>query len=181
MYYDLFSESHLFGIPPLTALLLASIFIRRLPAFSLRQAAMTTSSVLQPAVATETPAIRGSSVAASLKAMTKAASSGHDIAGTAHAKSGSETTAVKAPKSQQRTAAVPDFEQTFMNLVDIHLRAALYVSIETKRKILEVVKKIGGEYMTATSYVENILRQHLELYKDDINRIHKEHNTKELL
>ena len=35
--------------------------------------------------------------------------------------------------------------------------------------------------MTATFYVENILRQHLELYKDDINRIHKEQNTKELL
>ncbi|MCD8273735.1 MAG: DUF3408 domain-containing protein [Alistipes sp.] len=181
MYYDLLSELHLFGIPTLTALLLASLFIRRLPAFSLRQATMTTSSVLRPAVATETPAIRIPSAAACLKTMTKAASSGQGIAGTAHAKSGGETTVVKAPKSQQRTAAVPDFEQTFMKLVDIHLRAALYVSIETKRKILEVVKKIGGEYMTATSYVEHILRQHLELYKDDINRIHKEQNTKELL
>lgn len=78
-------------------------------------------------------------------------------------------------------AAIPDFEQTFMTLMEIRQRAALYVSIGTKRKILEVVKKIGGEYMTATSYVENILRQHLELYKDDINRIHKEQNTKELL
>lgn len=87
----------------------------------------------------------------------------------------------KAPKSRRRRTAVPDFEQTFMNLMEIRQRAALYVSIGTKRKILEVVKKIGGEYMTATSYVENILRQHLELYKDDINRIHKEQNTKELL
>ena len=177
MYYDLFSEPHLFGIPTLTALLFASIFIRRLPAFSLRQAAMTTSSLLQPAVATETPAIRIPS--ACLKTMTKAASSGQGIAGTAHVKPGGAV--AKAPKSRRRRTAVPDFEQTFMNLMEIRQRAALYVSIGTKRKILEVVKKIGGEYMTATSYVENILRQHLELYKDDINRIHKEQNTKELL
>ena len=179
MYHDLFSEPHLFGIPTLTALLFASIFIRRLPAFSLRQAAMTTSSVLRPAVATKTPAIRIPSAAACLKTMTKAASSGQGIAGTAHVKPGGAV--AKAPKSRRRRIAVPDFEQTFMNLMEIRQRAALYVSIGTKRKILEVVKKIGGEYMTATSYVENILRQHLELYKDDINRIHKEQNTKELL
>lgn len=58
---------------------------------------------------------------------------------------------------------------------------ALYVSLETKRKILEVVKKIGGERMTATSYVEQILRQHLDLYKEEINRIYKERSTKDLL
>ena len=87
-----------------------------------------------------------------------------------------------APEARRRRmAAIPDFEQTFMTLMEIRQRAALYVSIGTKRKILEVVKKIGGEYMTATSYVENILRQHLELYKDVISRIHKEQNTKELL
>ena len=48
-------------------------------------------------------------------------------------------------------------------------------------KILEVVKKIGGERMTATSYVEQILRQHLDLYKEEINRIYKERSTKDLL
>lgn len=64
---------------------------------------------------------------------------------------------------------------------DIHVRSALYVSIDTKRKVLDVVKKIGSEYMTATSYVENIVRQHLELYKDDINRIYKQKSTKNLI
>lgn len=88
--------------------------------------------------------------------------------------------AVPEPR-RRRTMVIPDFEQTYMNLMDIRIRAALYVSIETKRKILEVVKKIGGEYMTATSYVENILRQHLEIYKEDINRIYKEQSSKNLL
>ena len=180
MYYDLLSEPHLFGLPTLMALFLASIFIRSLPAFFLQQAAMITSSVLEPSVATEAPAIRVPSVAVCLKTMTKATSSGQGIADTAHARPGGAM-AAKTPKSRRRMAAVPDFEQTFMSLMDIHLRAALYVSIETKRKILEIDKKIGGEPMTATSYVEHILQQHLELYKDDINRIHKEQITKDLL
>lgn len=76
---------------------------------------------------------------------------------------------------------IPDFEQTYMTRHDIHVRSALYVSIDTKRKVLEVVKKIGSEYMTATSYVENIVRQHLELYKNDINRIYKQKGTKNLI
>ena len=76
---------------------------------------------------------------------------------------------------------IPDFEQTYMTRHDIHVRSALYVSIDTKRKVLEVVKKIGSEYMTATSYVENIVQQHLELYKDDINRIYKQKGTKNLI
>ena len=82
---------------------------------------------------------------------------------------------------RRRTAVVPEFEPTFMSLLDIHIRGALYVSLETKRKILEVVKKVGGERMTATSYVEQILRQHLDLYKEEINRIYKERSTKDLL
>ena len=86
------------------------------------------------------------------------------------------------PESRRRrTMIIPDFEQTYMTRHDIHVRSALYVSIDTKRKVLDVVKKIGSEYMTATSYVENIVRQHLELYKDDINRIYKQKSTKNLI
>ena len=82
---------------------------------------------------------------------------------------------------RRRTMVIPDFEQTYMTRHDIHVRSALYVSIDTKRKVLDVVKKIGSEYMTATSYVENIVRQHLELYKDDINRIYKQKSTQNLI
>ena len=89
--------------------------------------------------------------------------------------------AAKTPKSRRRMAAVPDFEQTFMSLMDIHLRAALYVSIETKRKILDVVRKIGPDRMTATSYADNILRWHLETYREEINRLHNDRNSRELL
>lgn len=91
------------------------------------------------------------------------------------------TTGHSTESRRRRTVVVPEFEPTFMSLLDIHIREALYVSLETKSKILEVVKKIGGERMTATSYVEQILRQHLDLYKEEINRIYKERSTKDLL
>ena len=98
--------------------------------------------------------------------------------------SGEETQDIptSAPEPRQRrTMVIPDFEQTYRPRHDIHVRSALYVSIDTKRKVLDVVKKIGSEYMTATSCVENIVRQHLELYKDDINRIYKQKSTQSLI
>lgn len=98
-----------------------------------------------------------------------------------HPPSKERTTGHSTESRRRRTVVVPEFEPTFMSLLDIHIRGALYVSLETKRKILEVVKKIGGERMTATSYVEQILRQHLDLYKEEINRIYKERSTKDLL
>ena len=49
-----------------------------------------------------------------------------------------------------------------MARTEIRFRAAIYVDAETKRKILDVVRKIGPDRMTATSYADNILRWHIE-------------------
>ncbi|MEQ2904311.1 DUF3408 domain-containing protein, partial [Alistipes finegoldii] len=76
----------------------------------------------------------------------------------------------------RRSMTLPDYKKTFLVRVDYDLRASLYVSAPTKRKILEVLKKIGGERLTATSYVDNILRHHLEMFRDEINCIHQEQN-----
>ena len=74
-----------------------------------------------------------------------------------------------------------DFDRMFLQPRSIRARSALYVSSETKRKVLEVVRKVGDEHTTATSYVENILRHHLDLYKDEINRLYQERNPQDLL
>ena len=76
----------------------------------------------------------------------------------------------------RRSMTLPDYKKTFLVRVDYDLRASLHVSAPTKRKILEVLKKIGGERLTATSYVDNILRHHLEMFRDEINCIHQEQN-----
>ena len=35
--------------------------------------------------------------------------------------------------------------------------------------------------MTATSYADNILRWHLETYREEINRLHKQRNSQNIL
>lgn len=82
---------------------------------------------------------------------------------------------------RRRRTALPDFEQAFMNPQDIRNRSAIYVSGDTKRKIFEVVRNIGSDRMTATSYVENIIRHHLSLYKEEINRLYEERKNDTLL
>lgn len=74
-----------------------------------------------------------------------------------------------------------DFDRMFLQPRSIRARSTLYVSSETKRKVLEVVRKIGNQHTTATSYVENILRHHLDLYKDEINRLYQERKPQDLL
>ena len=91
--------------------------------------------------------------------------------------------AASAAEPRRRRAPLPDFKKTFLLPQDNTRtsRSSIYVSAHIKRMITEVVKKIGQEHMTVTAYVDNILRHHLELYKDDINRIHKEQNSKNII
>lgn len=91
--------------------------------------------------------------------------------------------AASSSEPRRRRAPLPDFKKTFLVSQDNTRtsRSSIYVSTHIKRMITEVVKKIGREHMTVTAYVDNILRHHLELYKDDINRIHKEQNSKNII
>ena len=89
----------------------------------------------------------------------------------------------EAPQAAERRRRIllPDFERRFMARTEIRFRAAIYVDAETKRKILDVVRKIGPDRMTATAYADNTLRWHLETYREEINRLHNDRNSRELL
>lgn len=86
-----------------------------------------------------------------------------------------------AENRRRRTMSLPDYEQTFLQPVNYDLRASLYVSRATKLKILEIVKKIGNERLTATSFVDNILRHHITTFRDEINRIYKTRNKETIV
>ena len=86
-----------------------------------------------------------------------------------------------AENRRRRTMPLPDYEQTFLQPVNYDLRASLYVSRVTKLKILEIVKKIGNERLTATSFVDNILRHHITTFRDEINRIYKTRNKETIV
>lgn len=82
---------------------------------------------------------------------------------------------------RKRRMTLPDYEATFLKPVRVKVRTALYVSEETRCKISEVARKIGTGRVSVIGYVENILRNHLELYKEEINRLHREQNSRDLL
>ena len=64
---------------------------------------------------------------------------------------------------------------------DVQRRAGIYASEETKRKLLDVVQLLGRGNLSLTAYVDNILRHHLEFYREEINRLHKQRNSQNIL
>ena len=76
---------------------------------------------------------------------------------------------------------ISTYEDLYFKERYIKDRAAVYISGDTKRKILGVVRRIGSNRMTVTSYVENILRHHLETYRDEINALYEARNSGKLL
>jgi hypothetical protein len=60
-------------------------------------------------------------------------------------------------------------------------RSNLYASEEIKRKLLDVVQLLGRGNLSLTAYVDNILRHHLEFYREEINRLHKQRNSQNIL
>ena len=85
------------------------------------------------------------------------------------------------PVSIKRGAVKPDFRKTFLHPTPFQRRGRVYLSMETKRRIHSVVQRIGEGNLTVTDYVENIMRHHLDLYRDDINRINRTRNFKDLV
>lgn len=86
-----------------------------------------------------------------------------------------------SPVTTKRGAVKPDFRKTFLHPTPFQRRGSVYLSMETKRRIHSVVQRIGEGNLTVTDYVENIMRHHLDLYRDEINRINRTRNFKDLV
>ena len=52
-------------------------------------------------------------------------------------------------------------------------RKAVYVSEEIQRKLDFVVRRIGEHGASVSGYVEQVLREHLDQYKEDVERWRK--------
>ena len=81
----------------------------------------------------------------------------------------------------RRMIPASDYERTFLAPANFDNRASLYVGTATKRKLLEIFKRIGGERLTATAYIDNILRHHIEVFREEIHRIYKKRNPKNIV
>ena len=65
------------------------------------------------------------------------------------------------------------FRETYLQPARISHRKAVYVSDETQQRLDFVVRRIGLRGASISGYVERVLREHLDGYKDSIEQWRK--------
>jgi len=70
----------------------------------------------------------------------------------------------------------PDYQSLFFNRVDFTHRKPLYITASTHRRLMRIVHLMDESKATISSYVENIILNHLETFREDIDTIYKTNN-----
>lgn len=78
---------------------------------------------------------------------------------------------IEAPNQEQTEKA--DYCETYFEKVDLTYRQSLCITKSTHSTLLNVVNMIGGRKANLSSYVENIILQHLESHKEEINELYE--------
>ena len=81
-----------------------------------------------------------------------------------------------APASRKAKSHKEDlatFRETYLQPARISHRKAVYVSDETQQRLDFVVRRIGLRGASISGYVERVLREHLDGYKDSIEQWRK--------
>ena len=78
---------------------------------------------------------------------------------------------VPAPARRKRKEQSEGYRETYFRRVDFSDRQPLYITRSTHEKLMMIVGMIGGRKATIGSYVENVLLQHLENHREEINRL----------
>jgi hypothetical protein len=90
-----------------------------------------------------------------------------------------ENTPPPIPSRTRRRKDQPeDYRGTYFKRIDFSDRQPLYITRNTHEKLMLIVNVIGGRKATISSYVENIILQHLENHKEEINCLFDEKFTR---
>ena len=71
-------------------------------------------------------------------------------------------------KTKSHKEDLAAFRETYLQPARISHRKAVYVSDETQQRLDFVVRRIGLRGASISGYVERVLREHLDGYKDSI-------------
>lgn len=75
--------------------------------------------------------------------------------------------------SRQRRLSLEEYRSTFLQVPRIEDRKPVFVSCEVRDRLDEYVRKLGSRRMSVSGLLENIARQHLEIYSEDFERWRK--------
>jgi hypothetical protein len=87
----------------------------------------------------------------------------------------SQSSDVPAPIRRKRKEQPEGYRENYFRRVDFTDRQPLYITRSTHEKLMLIVNIIDGRKATISSYVENILLQHLDNHREEISRLFDEH------
>ena len=68
--------------------------------------------------------------------------------------------------SRQRKLSLDEYRKAFLQVPRIEDRKPVFVSGEVRDRLDEFVRRLGGRKMSVSGLLENIARQHLEIYSE---------------
>lgn len=77
--------------------------------------------------------------------------------------------AVRRISGKQRRASLEEYKETFLPVPVIEDRKPVFLSRSTRDALDRIVRMFGGRKMSVSGLVENIARQHLATYGEDID------------
>lgn len=75
--------------------------------------------------------------------------------------------------SKQRKLSLDEYRKAFLQVPRIEDRKPVFVSGEVRDRLDEFVRRLGGRKMSVSGLLENIARQHLEIYSEDFEQWRK--------
>ena len=79
----------------------------------------------------------------------------------------------KRISSKQRRLSLEEYRTTYLQVPKIINRKPVFVSETVRDELDRVVRYLGGKGMSATGLIENLVRLHLDAYRNDIEQWRK--------
>jgi len=76
-------------------------------------------------------------------------------------------------KDSKRKRNAVDYSSTFLQKNEIKTRQCVYISQRIHATISEIVKVIADKDVSVGGYIDNVLLQHLETHREEINELYK--------
>ena len=78
------------------------------------------------------------------------------------------STISKRISGKQRKESLEDYRQAFLTVPKLDDRKPVFISREIRDSLDEIARKLGGRGISVSGFVENLVRHHLELYREDV-------------
>lgn len=79
----------------------------------------------------------------------------------------------KRISSKQRRLSLDEYRTTYLKVPKIINRKPVFVSETVRDELDRVVRYLGGKGMSASGLIENLVRLHLNAYRNDIEQWRK--------